>query len=119
MNDTTKSANPLRIEPATGWAYNDTSADRNAGLNIWREVTEDFYMESLEVMPPMDWNGGATFLVMEPMTHTADDAIYMCLTKCGGRCFARELPRKQRRAMVAELEAHVAATISNTQQPTT
>lgn len=97
------------IEPASvEWAYPEMDTDYRAGRNVWREVTEDFLDQALNVLPPMDWNGQA-FLVMEPLTHIDGDAIHAGFVTINGRCFARNVPRRQFRALLAELRTVVSA----------
>lgn len=77
-----------RIEQATReWAYDEIEADYDAGQHVWREVSEGFYWQALEVVPPVYAPGG--FLVGEAWKHTAnDEPVRAAFTKIGKRYFA-------------------------------
>ena len=64
---------PVEVLPATRpeWAYDEMEADFSARRYVWREVSEAFYWQALEVMPPVYAAGG--FLVGEPWSHTVNN----------------------------------------------
>lgn len=104
MNTTAQS---LQILPATKeWAYPEIQADFEAGLNIWREVSEDFREQALNVLPPIYGQGG--FMVSEPYTHTSRGGVYAAFAGIGGRYFARYLHRIDLNSGIAELRKIVA-----------
>jgi hypothetical protein len=90
MNPTIKPVSEFRIEPAgMDWAYPILKQDYLSDAKIWREVTQDFFHQALNVMPPI--YVGAGFMVGEAYTH--DDktgkAIFAGFIQVGNRHFAR------------------------------
>lgn len=78
------------IIPATKeWAYDDMEQDYNDNRDAWREVSESFYWQALEVLPPIYVAGG--FLVSEPWKHTPDGRpVYAGFSQVGERYFGRQ-----------------------------
>lgn len=74
-------------QAANPWAYQEIEDNWKAGRDVWTEVTEDFYYQALEVLPPIYRPGG--FMVGEAYTHTASDAIHAGFVQTCGRFFAR------------------------------
>jgi hypothetical protein len=68
---------------------------------VWEPTTHAQYMRMLEVLPPIDWSGGA-FLVGEPSDHdfATGRPRYQAFREQGGQCFAssRPLTRAELRA---------------------
>ena len=85
-----------------GWAHKFLEANYKAGNPVWNEVSEEFYHDMLNVLPPLDWNG-TSFLVSEPYTHIQGDEVYCGLIEINKRYFARYVPRKQFSLMILEL----------------
>ncbi len=80
---------PAIILPASKeWAYDDIEADfKTNPLIVWREVSESFYWQALEVLPPIYSKGG--FMVSEAWSHTADNRpLYAGFAEVGSRHFA-------------------------------
>jgi hypothetical protein len=78
-------------QPAKEWAYDEMRADYDAGGQNWFEVTEAFYWQALEVLPPIYLAGG--FFVGEPEKSTKDGTLYAGFTQKRGRFFARYATR--------------------------
>lgn len=79
----------MTIAPASvEWAYPDIEADYNARALVWREVSESFYYQALEVLPPVAFDG-RNFLVGEPWSHTTEGrALRASFAHMAGRYFA-------------------------------
>ena len=82
------------IQPAgMEWAYPAIEQDWHEGRDTWREVSEEFYGEALEVLPPVYVSGG--FMVGEPHSHNAaGDEIRALFAEVGGKFYARMCARR-------------------------
>ena len=65
-------------------------ADRPVG--VWEECTEEDFVYSLEVLPPMHWHtigGVESFKVPEPLDHRAAHprGVFTCCASIGDRYF--------------------------------
>lgn len=97
----------LQVLPAVApWAYPEMEADFRLKAPIWREVSEDFREQALNVLPPIYGQGG--FMVSEPFTHTSRGAVYATFAHVGERYFARYLHRVDLNSGIAELRALLA-----------
>lgn len=86
---------PPTIEPTEAkWFFEDLTADYKAGLDVWREITEDNYLYARDVVPPL-YGPHPGFLMGEPYTHTPYDVIYDGFVRIGTRYFARKIGSKQ------------------------
>ncbi len=95
---------PLQfIAPASvEWAYPDMATDYNAGADTWREVSEGFTEENLNVLPPIYCDGG--FMVSEPYTHDCRGReVYAGFVQVGERYFARYSSRRDFPELVRRL----------------
>ena len=73
-------------QPRHPWAYEEMEAEYEAGRATWFEVSEGFYYQALNVLPPVYAPGG--FLVGEPWNHNrAGQAILAAFVKTGERYF--------------------------------
>lgn len=90
MTPATFDANcPAIILPASKeWAYDDIENDfKTNTIIVWREVSQSFYDQALEVLPPIYARGG--FMVSEPWSHTRDNRpLYAGFARVGTRHFA-------------------------------
>jgi len=80
---------PVQVLPASRpeWAYDEIEDDFKARQYVWREVSEAFYWQALEVLPPIYAAGG--FLVSEPWSHTVNnEPIYAAFFKSRGKHYA-------------------------------
>lgn len=117
-----RATGPVQVLPASQeWAYVDLDADYKAGLSTWREVSEDFYWQALEVLPPIYAPGG--FLVGEAHDHEtsghANYAGFVCTGspgEYGSRYFARYCTVKEFPARVAELRTELRRIIETQEQ---
>jgi len=77
-----------RILPSAEWAYPEMEADFRELALAWREVSEQFYTQAREVLPPIYVPCG--FMVSEPHTHlSTGEAVYAGFVTVRGRYFAR------------------------------
>jgi hypothetical protein len=64
------------------WSYPQMRQIYDSGSVDWVAITEEFYWQAMEVLPPIYLNGG--FAVPEPLTHDADDRpVYACFAQVG------------------------------------
>lgn len=75
----------------------------------WEQVSERRYDDALEVLPPLDWNMKAGFLVREPYDHHAltGRARYQAYRRIGAAFFvsSRPITRHEWRAILTGGEA--------------
>lgn len=90
---TCRAALSMTVEHAEEeWSYPQMEANWRADRNVWVEVSESFYWQALEVLPPILFRG-ARFMVGEPFDHDARGvAIHAGFVKLGERYFARYFP---------------------------
>lgn len=94
-----------QIEPAREeWAYRQMDENWDAGRDVWVEVSEGFYWQALEVLPPIKYDG-RRFMVGEPLTHNERGAVHAGFTKIGERYFARTCNVVDFVKLVSELHA--------------
>lgn len=94
------------ILQARPWAYDDIGDDYRSYVDCWRECTEEFANQALEVLPPIYVSGG--FMVSEPYTHEGNAGVYALVAKVGARHFTRYSTRAKAPAYIAALHAHLA-----------
>jgi len=105
--DGTLTAARAIVFPATQeWAYGDIEADYLSTDyqpgTVWREVSESFYWQAMEVLPPVYADGG--FLVGEPWRHMDNgQPLRVAFSTWGGRYFAIISTRKWLPALVQQL----------------
>lgn len=94
--------------------FDDLEADwQSQNPNVWREISEKDYWYCLEVLPPLDvdgghgWHGEPAFMVSEPYTHTATDVGYTGCVQIDGRYFARNVERRKFRGLVSRLTLQI------------
>lgn len=89
------------------WAYPTMEEAWRRHRGDWVAVTNGFYQQALEVLPPMDWRG-SRFLVPEPWCFDeAGHDVYAGFVQIGSRTFAKYTTRAGFAQAVAALLAHV------------
>ena len=81
----------LRILPSAPWAYPEMEADFRAAAPVWREVTEEFYDQAQQCLPPI--SGQLGWMVSEPLTHGSRGAVCAGFVHASGRYFGRYVAR--------------------------
>lgn len=93
------------IEPAVvEWAHPQIDDNWKANRDVWVEVSEAFYMEMLEVVPPVLF-GSRQFMVGEAYTHNERGSVRTGFVQIGERYFARTCNTVDFRRLSAELRA--------------
>jgi hypothetical protein len=87
------------------WAYEEMRELLNAGESTWLEVSEEFYYQALEVLPPYYVPGG--FMVSEPLRHVIENGkeagVFAGFSTLGGKHYARYATLAAFPRMVVEL----------------
>lgn len=86
------------------WFFDDLRADFYAGLNQWREISEDDFQYALGVLPPMAWKNGA-FLI--PEAYSGD--VHSGFVEIGERYFAKYCNLRSFHSEADSLRATIAA----------
>jgi len=66
----------------------------DADPEAWVPTTEAMYWDMLECLPPTDQKPNS-FLVGEPKSHNAGEAVYACFKISGGEVFAKHMTVRQ------------------------
>jgi hypothetical protein len=99
---------PFRIEAARlEWAYPQMGEHLETGERVWVEVSESFYWQAMEVVPPLFVTGG--FMLGEAHSSDAEGhTIYATFMHLKDRYFAMYTTRKAlpvaRLALLAALD---------------
>ena len=94
-----------QIEPAREeWAYGQMDENFTNKRDVWVEVSEGFYWQALEVLPPIKFNG-RRFMVGEPWLHNEKGAVHAGFVQIGERYFARNCNVVDFVRLVSELHA--------------
>ena len=85
----------VTIKPAENdWPYPEMEADWHAASDVWRQVSEAFYWQNLEVLPPVYVHGG--FMVGEPYTYTpTGDSVRALFAEVNGQHYGQMCARRE------------------------
>ncbi len=100
----------LTLMPSADWPCPNLTDDRREARNVWRIVTEDFFNQMLEVMPPRCYGlQCGAFMVGEAHDHNNGEWASTCVCQVRGVYYAKIVDRSKLDEEVEDLAKHAMA----------